>query len=47
MKKIRISNMFLSLFTVLIAAAPLLDIASRSTMTWGESEFPNADEFKC
>ena len=40
MKKIKFGNMLLSLFTLLIAVAPLLDIGTRSTLGWGESEFP-------
>jgi len=41
MKKLQNSGMLLSVFTFLIAAAPLIDMSSRSTFTaWGQPDYP-------
>jgi len=38
-------NILFNLFTLMIVAAPLMDIGARSLIAWGEPDFPSEDEF--
>jgi len=46
MQKPENSNMFLSMCTFLIAAAPMMDMTSRSPLgVWGEPSYPEEQDY--
>ena len=45
MKKLKSSNMFLSLCAFMIAAAPLVDMSTRSYWGFGESDYPEEKDY--
>ena len=45
MKKTMSSNPVLNVFTLLIAAAPMLDMSTRSSWGHGETDYPEEESF--
>ena len=45
MEKQKSGNLFLGLCSLLVDVAPKLDTTTRSTLGWGEPEYPNEEDY--